>query len=198
VLDRDPAKFGRLYTEEDIKSALFSLHYTRAARPEHDPQVLTTVLHALQRGDLVAYDGTNPISRDFWTDKTLQYIRDSTPFLFRREHVLALWPDPRAQISKAPPPITPLGGGRAAAVPTSVADRGRAPNWQKWKHVPVVKLYEAVALSLNIAPEKLRPSPHAWMGGKRLERRVCQSSVCGRAQPQEPTAFELFRHALLR
>jgi hypothetical protein len=31
-----------------------------------------------------------------------------------------------------------------------------------------VKLYEAVALSLNIAPETLRHDPHSWMAGRRL------------------------------
>jgi len=29
----------------------------------------------------------------------------------------------------------------------------REPNWQKWKAVPEVNLYEAVALSLNIDPQ---------------------------------------------
>jgi hypothetical protein len=169
VLDRDPAKFGRLYTKENITSALFRLNYTRGTRPEHDQQVLTTVVRALQRGDLVAYDGTNPVARDFWTDKTPQYIRDSTGFLFRREDVLALWPDPRTQISRAPPPITPLRGGAAAAVINNTGNNSRAPNWQKWKYVSAVKLYEAVALSLDIAPEKLRPNPPVWMGGKRFD-----------------------------
>jgi hypothetical protein len=130
VLDRDPAKFGRLYTEEDVKSALFRLNYTRGTRPEHDPRVLTTVLHALQRGDLVAYDGTNSVPRDFWTDKTPRYIRGAPDFLLRREDVLALWPDSRTQTSKAPPPITQLQGNRAEAVLPSVVDQGRAPNWQ--------------------------------------------------------------------
>jgi hypothetical protein len=130
---------------------------------------VTTVLHALQRGELVAYDGTDPVPLDFWTDKTPRYIRDSTRFLLRREDVLAIWSDVRAQISRAPPPITPLRGGVAAAVINGMPSESRAPNWQKWKHVPDVKLYEAVALSLNIAPEKLRPNPHAWMGGKRFD-----------------------------
>jgi hypothetical protein len=157
VLDRDPAKFGRLCTDEDIKSALFSLNDTKGL--EHDPQVLKTVLHALQRGDLVAYAGTDPVPRNFWTDKTRQYIRDATDFLFRREDVVALWPTP---------PLNPVQS-QAVTVHLRAADQDRAPNWQKWKHVPNVKLYEAVALSLNIAPEKLQRSPSAWMSGKRFE-----------------------------
>lgn len=32
----------------------------------------------------------------------------------------------------------------------------RSPNWDKWKLVPDAKLWEAAALSLNIAPEKVR------------------------------------------
>jgi hypothetical protein len=168
VLDRDPAKFGRLYTEEDIKSALFRLNYTREARPERDPRVLTTVLHALQRGDLVAYDGTNSVRCDFWTDKTPRYIRGSADFLFRREDVLALWPDLRAQISRCPPPIRPLQGGQAAALVTKSEDHNRVPNWKIWKHIPDVKAYEAVALSLNIDPNKIRHSPHSWMADKQL------------------------------
>lgn len=32
----------------------------------------------------------------------------------------------------------------------------RRPNWDKWKLVPDAKLWEAAALSLNIAPEKVR------------------------------------------
>jgi hypothetical protein len=47
---------------------------------------------------------------------------------------------------------------------TEEADE-RAPNWRIWKHVPGPKLYECVALSLNIDPRKLRHHPQAWMTG---------------------------------
>jgi len=50
-----------------------------------------------------------------------------------------------------------------------VSNESRTPRWQKWKHVRGVRLVEAVALSLNIAPEKLRLNPHAWMNGKRFD-----------------------------
>jgi hypothetical protein len=50
-----------------------------------------------------------------------------------------------------------------------MADGGRAPNWCKWKYVPTATLYEAVALSLNIDPERIRRNPRAWMGGKRFD-----------------------------
>jgi hypothetical protein len=41
----------------------------------------------------------------------------------------------------------------------------RAPNWSIWKHLPRMKLYESVALSLNIDPLELRHHPQAWMTG---------------------------------
>jgi hypothetical protein len=50
-----------------------------------------------------------------------------------------------------------------------MAEGYRAPNWRKWKHLPSATLYEAVALSLNIDPEKIRRNPRAWMGGKRFD-----------------------------
>jgi hypothetical protein len=109
VLDRDPVKFGRLFTEEDAKSALFRafVYNTRWPRPERDLQAQTTLLHALQRGELLAYDGPDLVARGFWTDKTPQYIRDCSRFLFRREDVIALWPDPLAQTLRAPRSIWP-------------------------------------------------------------------------------------------
>jgi len=118
VLDRDPSKFGRLFTEEDTKSALFRVHIYKTTwpRPECDPQVLTTVLHALQRSDLRSYDGTNSVPRDFWTDKTPQYVRDATRFLFRREDVLALWRDPRARSSQETAPIESPPSPREATI----------------------------------------------------------------------------------
>jgi hypothetical protein len=44
----------------------------------------------------------------------------------------------------------------------------RNPNWGTWAHVPSVTLPEAVALSLNIDPHKLRPNPHSWKAGRLL------------------------------
>ena len=53
------------------------------------------------------------------------------------------------QISKAPPPITPI---RAAASYTPLR-KPEPINWAHWQKMPIVKLEEAVALSLNINPE---------------------------------------------
>ena len=43
-------------------------------------------------------------------------------------------------------------------------DASRAPNWRKWKYVHDIVLWRAVALSLNIAPEKVRRNPRRWRG----------------------------------
>src|SRR5262245_16552383 len=34
--------------------------------------------------------------------------------------------------------------------------RSRLPNWQKWRHIPNAKIWEAVALSMNIDPDLVR------------------------------------------
>ena len=39
----------------------------------------------------------------------------------------------------------------------------RKPNWSKWRLIPEVKVFQAVALSLDIDPDKVRRSPTAWM-----------------------------------
>jgi hypothetical protein len=44
-----------------------------------------------------------------------------------------------------------------------MAEPDRAPDWHIWRHAPLVKLWEAVALSLNVEPRKVRHSPHSWM-----------------------------------
>lgn len=35
-------------------------------------------------------------------------------------------------------------------------ETGREPNWSKWRNVPEIKLWEAVALSLDIEPSKIK------------------------------------------
>jgi len=44
----------------------------------------------------------------------------------------------------------------------------RSPPWTIWKNISQLKVFEAVALSLNIDPRKLRRNSHGWMAGKRL------------------------------
>ncbi len=41
----------------------------------------------------------------------------------------------------------------------------RKPNWKKWRHVPHVKIWEAVALSLGIEPKEVDIDPNGWMTG---------------------------------
>jgi len=42
----------------------------------------------------------------------------------------------------------------------------RQPRWKKWRLMPEVDIWQAVALSLNIEPEKVQTSDHAWMGAR--------------------------------
>ena len=65
------------------------------------------------------------------------------------------------QVSNAPPPITPLRGGGYIPKPST---NDRLPRWNKWRLMPEVKEWEAVALSLNIEPEKIKTDSNAWMG----------------------------------
>jgi hypothetical protein len=168
VLDRDSARFGRINSETDWKSAAWAARfYTDMPRTEFDRHADQTLLHALQCGDLTGYQGTLPFAQQFWIDKTeltLRYCAAS----FYREEVLALWPDPRTLISRAPPPITPLRGGYAPALVEREPNVDRSPQWTIWKNMPELRVFEAVALSLNIDPRKVRHNPHAWMAGKRL------------------------------
>lgn len=42
----------------------------------------------------------------------------------------------------------------------------RKPRWKKWRLMPEVRMFEAVALSLDIEPDKVRTTDYAWMGAK--------------------------------
>jgi hypothetical protein len=39
----------------------------------------------------------------------------------------------------------------------------RPPNWKKWRHMPDVKIWEAVALSLDIDPDEVFHNSQGWM-----------------------------------
>lgn len=45
-------------------------------------------------------------------------------------------------------------------------DMQRQPRWNKWRLMPEVRAWEAVALSMNIEPEKARTNKYAWMGAE--------------------------------
>lgn len=66
------------------------------------------------------------------------------------------------QVSNAPPPISPLRV-RGGFVPRK-SESDRLPRWSKWRLMPEVKEWEAVALSLNIEPEKIKTDRNSWMG----------------------------------
>jgi len=45
-----------------------------------------------------------------------------------------------------------------------MSGNSREPNWRKWHQMPEWRLWEAVALSLNIDPDKVKTNRNAWMG----------------------------------
>ncbi|TBR15099.1 hypothetical protein [Rugosibacter aromaticivorans] len=65
------------------------------------------------------------------------------------------------QVSKSLPPITPHRGGGYIRKPSNSE---RLPRWNKWRLMPEVKEWEAIALSLNIEPGKVKTDRNAWMG----------------------------------
>lgn len=76
------------------------------------------------------------------------------------------------RVSKAPAPIiTPLPGGSSGTfLSWNTAKRrqssDRPPRWSKWRLMPEVRVWEAVALSLGIEPEQVAANRNAWMGAK--------------------------------
>jgi len=46
--------------------------------------------------------------------------------------------------------------------------QNRKPNWNKWRHVPNAKIWEAVALSLDIEPSKVEHSSTSWMAEQHM------------------------------
>jgi len=96
VLDRDPAKFGRLMNEIDVQSAVRRTKlYTRWPRPEYDANAQTTLLHALQRGNLAAHHGETTLAREYWGSRTEQDFPRTLRLgvWFWRYDVLRLWPE---------------------------------------------------------------------------------------------------------
>jgi|GEM_PF-2515350 len=75
-------------------------------------------------------------------------------------------PPPKRSASNAPPPITPVKA-RGSWTPTRDAAGNRAPRWDKWGKMPVIHLWEGVALSLNLDPGKVRQE-YSWMAEARF------------------------------
>jgi hypothetical protein len=70
---------------------------------------------------------------------------------------------PKVQISKAPPPISPLRGSGSMRSALSPKPNNALPDWAKWKYMPEVEATEACALALNVDPDSMRRSPQSWM-----------------------------------
>jgi hypothetical protein len=130
VLDRDPAQFGRIHSVEDARSAVnIALFYKSRPRNERDPNSPTTILHALQRSELVAHQAKSALPREHWggiTERSLCFaIRDGV--WFWREDVLALWPVETVAVAAVPPSIQAIRASSAVAGNGKPQDR--APNW---------------------------------------------------------------------
>ena len=63
-------------------------------------------------------------------------------------------------VSQAPGPITPVRFSSTL----KKNDVDINPRWEKWNRMFEVKMWEAVALSLNIEPDNVKMSGSAWMG----------------------------------
>ena len=85
----------------------------------------------------------------------------------------------RVSVSKAPPPINPIRVGRYTA---PNAPPVPPPNWDKWGHMRDVELWEAVALSLNLEPDKLPVYLAAFERFGDDPFRICPQSFLDRLQ----------------
>ena len=104
------------------------------------------------------------------------------PVEVRRKDVERLWSMPPGSEDAPgyPEPSSPaapaVGSGGAMAI------RSRRPDWDWWRHVPTVSLHEAVALSLNIDPQKLRRAHdlirRQFDEGPEFERRLALATRC--------------------
>jgi len=146
VLDRDPATFGRLMNEIDVERAVrLAKLYTRWPRPECDPNAQTTLLHALQRGDLVAHDGDTTLPREYWGSRTTRDFRRLLRLAvwFWRDDVLRLWPEAGGPAPPPTPPSTPALPPAAEPKEAAEATRARGkppiPNLTLLKHLQDIK-----------------------------------------------------------
>lgn len=52
----------------------------------------------------------------------------------------------------------------------------RTPNWKKWKLIPNAKIWEIVALSLDIEPTKVKIKSLSWMAGSHAGKPIFEES----------------------
>lgn len=69
----------------------------------------------------------------------------------------------KAEIATIPPSLSnvPGYGGNRYRPPTPPTP----PDWSFWLHMPEVRLWQAVALSMSIDPDSLKHHPQGWMVG---------------------------------
>lgn len=72
-------------------------------------------------------------------------------------------PNKPVQVSKAPPPISPLRGSGSMRSVLSPTPNNALPDWAKWKYMPELEAFQACALALNFDPDSMRRSPQSWM-----------------------------------
>lgn len=102
------------------------------------------IKRSIMKGELtqLCSDTLQPIPSDIAyqsTDKSIVTVKDLAEYALKIGFNIVV------------KPITPIQGS-SYLVPK---DTGRKPRWQKWRLIPVVDLWQAVALSLNIEPEKV-------------------------------------------
>ena len=73
------------------------------------------------------------------------------PYWMVRLSGFARWAVDTVKWSNLPPELLELSGRDS-----SLLQRGRRANWDEWRYAPIVKLWEACALSLDIDPNSLR------------------------------------------
>lgn len=59
------------------------------------------------------------------------------------------------------------------------------PDWSLWLALPKVKVWQAVALSLDLDPDAMTPEPHNWMAGPNVRICFAANSFGNRAQAVE-------------
>jgi hypothetical protein len=88
LIDRDPKRFGRIVTRNDLGAAT---RYKNPVRKNDNPS--QTLLHAFQEGRLLGFRGGQSVPIEFWSAKSTAFIRNDVETRVRRHDVLALWPE---------------------------------------------------------------------------------------------------------
>jgi hypothetical protein len=74
--------------------------------------------------------------------------------------------DKKSKVTKVPPPISPLRGG--SGMISLLQTTAKKPDWKEWKHTPMLQVWQACALSLDIDPHSMKSSPDSWMADSKI------------------------------